>query len=55
MGSVIGEKALLENSPRAASIITNEESEFLILQKNVFLKICENFRQQINLKNNFLK
>ena len=36
-GAVIGEKAILDNSPRMASIITCNNCDFLVLKKQDFL------------------
>lgn len=35
-GKIVGEKALIDNKPRSATVVTMEESEFLILYKEDF-------------------
>ena len=42
-GSVIGELALLADIPRTASVMTLEDSEFLVLAKRSFVQCLENY------------
>jgi len=43
IGESFGELALLENKPRAATIITLEETHFAVLEKQYYDKILSEF------------
>lgn len=53
-GASFGELALISNKPRMATIICEEDSEFLILSKKPFDKILKN-KKALNSKLSYLE
>lgn len=52
--ALFGEKALIENKPRAASICTVQETDCMYLEKRDFYVLVTQFKQFQQIKNNFL-
>ena len=53
-GILLGEKALLESKSRAATVITNEKSKFLILKKEDFNAVkVDNYLKKLLKQDNF--
>ena len=44
-GTIFGEKALVDNKPRAATIITKSDCEFLVIEKKDFELILNKFKK----------